>query len=153
LRRRTRNHICIWLIVGGLLNLLLYTIIYAVIGGDAMNGGYGPFVDGLTGEQEHGYHIAGRFILGPSGRYRAVSKGLWVYSFIHSISIWPTQAAIVIATLLLARPHIIATMRESTWVRGPTFIAVAITLTAVLYSAFTIWFTVRFVQDLSQAMS
>jgi cell division protein FtsX len=51
--------------------------------------------------------------------------------------------------LILARPHIIATMRENTWIRGPTFITVAITLTTVLYSAMTIWFIIQLIQDVT----
>ncbi len=55
----------------------------------------------------------------------------------------------MICMLVLAQPHIIATMRESTWIRGPTFVAVAITLIAVFCSAMTIWFSVGFVAQMS----
>lgn len=147
MQRRTRNRICIWVIFGGLLNFLVYTVVYASVGGDAKNGGNGVFVD-ADGETREGFYISGHFIHG-KGRSKGVPRWLWIYSYLHSISLWPTQGAIVICMLILARPHIIATMRESNLIRGPTFITMVITLTAVLCSAMTIWFTIHFVQDLS----
>ena len=54
----------------------------------------------------------------------------------------------VICMLILARPHIIATMKEGSWIRGPTFITVVITLTAMLCSALTVLFTIHFIRDL-----
>ena len=153
MQRRTRNRICLWLIFGGLLNLLIYTVVYAELGGDAKNGGHGPFIDAVSGEPQTGFYISGHFIHGPGGRSRGVSQGTWIYSFIHSISLWPTQAAMIVATLILAQPHIIATMRESHWMRGPTFIAIVITLTVVLYSVITAWFVMQFVRDLSQSVA
>lgn len=149
LPRRTRNTICIWLIFGGLLNFLLYAILYAQLGGDAKNGGVGAYLDS-RGQEASGYYIRGHFIHGKGGQSKGVPRWVWIYSYLHSISLWPTQAAMVIAMLILARPHIIATMRESTWIRGPTFIAVIITLTAVLCSALTVWFTIQFITDLAQ---
>lgn len=147
MQRRTRNSICIWLILGGLLNFLSYTIIYAQLGGDAKNGGHGAYLD-TDGEQRTGYYISGHFLKGRGGQSKGVARATWVYSYLHSISLWPTQAAMVISMLILARPHIIATMRENTWFRGPTFITVVITITAVLCSALTLWFTMKFVQEL-----
>jgi len=146
-QRRTRNRICIWIIIGGMVNALVYTVIYAELGGDAKNGGHGPFVDS-AGEIENGYYISGEFIYGPGGRNRPVSKGVWIYSYIHSISIWVTNGAMVICMLILAQPHIIATMRESNVIRGPTFITVVITVTALLCSVMTILFTIHFIRDL-----
>jgi hypothetical protein len=55
----------------------------------------------------------------------------------------------MICMLILAQPHIIATMRESTWIRGPTFIAVAITLVAVFYTAMSVWFVIGFISELT----
>jgi len=55
----------------------------------------------------------------------------------------------MICMLILAQPHIIATMQESNWIRGPTFVAVAITLVAVVCSAMSIWFAIGFVRDLT----
>ena len=146
MQRRTRNQVCIWLILGGLLNFLAYTIIYAQLGGDAKNGGHGFFLN-EAGELDQGWYITGHF-MHAGGRSKAVPRWVWIYSYLHSISLWPTQAAVVIAMLILARPHILATMRESTWIRGPTFVTVVITLTMLLSTALTIWFTIDFVRNL-----
>ncbi len=149
MQRRTRNRICIWVIFGGLLNFLAYTIVYAELGGDAKNGGNGKFLN-KVGEVEEGFHIRGHFIGGAGGgKAKGVPRWVWVYSYLHSISLWPTQGAMVICMLILARPHIIATLGESNWIRGPTFIAVVMTLVAVLCSVLTIWFTTQFIVDLA----
>jgi hypothetical protein len=139
------------LIFGGLINFLAYTIVYAHLGGDAKNGGNGHYmINPQTGETGQGFYISGHFIRhGPGGRNKGVSKWVWIYSYLHSISLWPTQAVMVICMLILARPHIIATMQESNLIRGPTFIAVVMTITAVLCSALTIWFTIQFIADLT----
>ncbi|NLX20307.1 MAG: hypothetical protein GXY55_01375 [Phycisphaerae bacterium] len=148
MQRRTRNKICIWVIFGGLINFLTYTVIYWELGGDAKNGWKEVIRDGdhKIGSR---YHIQGHFIHGSGvGRSAEVPRWVWIYSYLHSISLWPTQGAMVICMLILARPHIIATMSESTWIRGPTFITVVITLTAVLCSVLTLLFTIHFIRDL-----
>jgi len=147
-QRRTRNHICIWLIVGGLVNFLVYTVIYAQLGGDAGNGGKEKVVH-PGGQAEEVYYIRGHFLHGADGQRTNVPRWVWIYSYLHSISIWPTQGVMMICMLILAQPHIIATMQESNWIRGPTFVAVAITLIAVVYSAMSVWFTLRFIADLA----
>lgn len=148
MQRRTRNRICIWLIFAGLLNFVVYTVVYAELGGDAKNGGYRYEMD-ESGQPQKAYYIMGHFIHGPGGRDRTVSKGVWIYSYLHSISLWPTQAMIVICLMILAQPHIIATMQESNLIRGPTFIVVIITLTALLCAVMTTVFTVDFIRALS----
>ena len=149
MQRRTRNRICIWIIFSGLLNFLVYTVIYAELGGDAKNGGNGKFLN-EAGEVEEGLYISGHFIRGAGGgKAKGVATWVWIYSYLHSISLWPTQGAMVICMLILARPHIIATLGESNWIRGPTFIAVVMTLVAVLCSVLTVWFTTQFIVDLT----
>jgi len=150
MQRRTRNRICIWLIIGGLLNVLAYTIIYGALGGDAKNGGREVVAAG-DGTPRTVYMIGGHYLHGVGGRRTEVPRWEWYYSYLHSISLWPTQAAMIISMLVLAQPHIIATMRENAYIRGPTFIAVAITLTAVLYSAMTVWFVVNLVREVTTA--
>jgi hypothetical protein len=147
LQRRTRNHICIWIICLGLINFFAYTVVYAQLGGDAKNGGRQRIVTD-AGEEQVVYFVRGHFIRGTAGQRTDVPRWVWIYSYLHSISLWPTQAVMMISMLILARPHIIATMRESTWIRGPAFIAVAMTLIGVLYSAMTIWFVIHLVLDL-----
>lgn len=149
MQRRTRNRICIWLIVGGLANFLVYTVVYAYLGGDARNGTIEKITNG-EGQVEETFYISGHFLHGAEvGRPTAVSRAVWIYSYLHSISIWPTQGVMMICMLILAQPHIIATMQESNWIRGPTFVAVAITLVAVVCSAMSIWFAIGFVRDLT----
>lgn len=150
MQRRTRNIICIWVIFGGLINILAYTIIYAELGGDAKNGWKDVSAHKEDGTPSPQYYITGHFLRVTTGRDRPVPLWVWVYSYIHSISLWPTQGAMVICMLILARPHIIATMTEGSWIRGPTFITIVITLTAVLCSAFTILFTIQFITELTK---
>jgi len=147
-KRRTRNRICIWIIIIGLANLLAYTLVYAQLGGDARNGGK-DFAQTENGQTEEIFYIKGHFLRGGEGERTPVSKGVWIYSYIHSISLWPTQGIMMICMLILAQPHIIATMKESHWIRGPAFIAVAITLVAVVFTATSVWFTVGFISELT----
>ncbi|GMV96141.1 MAG: hypothetical protein HRF43_04255 [Phycisphaerae bacterium] len=148
MQRRTRNRICIWLIVGGLLNFLAYTIAYGALGGDAMNGRV-ETVRLPEGGSHRIYTVSGHYLRSIGGRDREVPAWVWYYSYLHSISLWPTQAVMMIGMLILARPHIIATMAESTWIRGPTFIATAMTLTLVIYSALTVWFVTHLIRDVT----
>lgn len=151
MQRRTRNRICIYLIIGGLFNVLAYTIVYAALGGDAKNGGLEVITD-VEGTTRTVYTIGGHYLHGVGGRRTEVPAMEWYYSYLHSISLWPTQAVMIIAMLILAQPHIIATMRENAWLRGPTFIVGAITLTAVLYSAMTVWFIVNLIREVTSAV-
>jgi len=148
MQRRTRNRICIWLIIGGLLNVLAYTIVYGALGGDAKNG-FIELRQQPDGSVQKIYHISGHYLHNIGGQQKEVPRWEWYYSYLHSISLWPTQAAMIISMLILAQPHIIATMRENAWIRGPAFITVAITLTAVLYSAMTIWFIIHLIRDVT----
>lgn len=148
LQRRTRNRLCIWLIVAGLVNFLAYTVMYAQLGGDAGNGGKENTID-ANGQIHVVFYLRGHFLHGSDGQRTNVPRWVWIYSYVHSISIWPTQGIMMICMLILAQPHIIATMQESNWIRGPTFVAVAITLLAVVYSAMSVWFIVRFIADLA----
>ena len=135
MNRRARNKLCIWIIILGLLNCLVYTVVYAYIGGDAKNGEITP--DGR-------YTLRGHFIHSHEGRPTEVARPVWIYSYIHSISIWPTQAAVLIAMLILARPHIIATMKEDSLLSGPVFVTVAITIVALVVAVSTLWFILDF---------
>ena len=96
--RRQRNKLLIGVIGLGLLNFLAYTIIYAILGGDAKNGW---IVDGQC-------FVRGHFLrLGSEGQAVQVTMAVWIYSYLHSISIWPTIGAVLCCMLTLARPHII----------------------------------------------
>ncbi len=137
--RRTRNRLCIWIIALGIANFVAYTVAYAYIGGDAHNGE-------IRGNQ---YIVRGHFLHGASGAERSVSRELWIYSYVHSISIWPSIAAVLICNMVLARPHIIATMKEGL-VSGRTFVTVVITLLTFLALVATLSFSLEFIRALRQ---
>ncbi len=156
MQRRTRNRICIWLIFVGLMNFVAYTFVYAELGGDARNGGVEikrtadnkPLLD-ADGSPQKIYYIKGHFIRGGTAGERSdVSRWVWMYSYLHSISIWPTQGMLMICMLILAQPHIIATMRENSVMQGTTFVSVAITLIAVVYTAMSVWFVQGFIGEM-----
>ena len=137
--KRTRNRLCIWIIALGIGNFLAYTVSYAYIGGDAHNGGI----------RDGKHYVAGHFLHGRVGAEQEVPRGVWIYSYLHSISIWPSIAAVLICNMILARPHIIATMKEG-FVSGGTFVTVVITLLSFLTLVATVAFTLEFISELSQ---
>ena len=141
--RLRRNKICIWLIVIGLANFAVYTAVYFCIGGDARNG-YHEIVDGRSE-----WHLGGPDYVGHQRPGRQVSAGVWIYSYLHSISILPSMAAVLASMLVLARPHIIATMK-GTAISGKTFVNGAIVLVLVVPGAIVLVFTWHFVAELSK---
>jgi hypothetical protein len=127
LDRRTRNRLCIWIIGLGLLNLVAYTVSYAYLQGDARNGEI----------REGRYYVRGHFLHGTQGKQREVDKPTWIYSYIHSISIWPSEGLVVICLLILARP-----------VSGQTFVTICVTLVGLLVIVSTFWFLLDFLGEL-----
>jgi len=124
----------------GLGNFVAYTAVYNYIGGDACNGQI----------RADRYYVRGHFLRYPEGMDHQVSLGVWIYSYLHSISIWPTIAAVLLSTLTLARPHIIATMKEGP-ISGQTLIAVFATVIVLIVGAMTAWFIADFVRELIHA--
>jgi len=115
--RRTR--ICLWIILVGLGNFLAYSVLYWLIGGEAVNGR----VEQWPGQV--------RYFLQTG---REAPRAVFFYSGVHSISIWPTVAAILLAMLTLAKDRIVSSMHSGV-VRGRamvTILAVVIALTAAL---------------------
>ncbi|MFQ5412642.1 MAG: hypothetical protein ACE5EC_10095 [Phycisphaerae bacterium] len=149
MERRTRNRICIYIIFFGLLNYVFYGFMYAYIQGDARNGGIIETQEGQLLYYVSGHHIT----KGIEGKENFVSSGLWIYSYIHSISLWPTHAAILIAMFILARPHILATMKEDAWLSGPSFVTMCMTLVVLIAVASTGWFLLDFIQKLHRIAS
>ncbi len=138
--RQRRNRILLWIIALGLANFVLYTLVYWYLGGDAPNG---KFQDGH-------YYLRGHFVWALAGKASGpVSRTVWLYSYIHSISIWPTIASVLISMLILARPHIIATMKTDAPVRGHIFVAVCITVIALITGAWTMFFIFDFAKALT----
>ena len=139
MERRKRNKILIWIVVLGLANFVVYTVMYWYLQGDAANGAF-----------KHGqYFLRGHFIHHASGQLsEPVSRATWIYSYVHSISIWPTIAAVLISMSILARPHIIATMSSDKLVRGTVFVTVFITVVTFITAASTLYFVINFIQAL-----
>lgn len=135
--RRTR--ICIRVIVIGLLNFLAYTVAYVLLGGEAVNGSVRCAADG-----DIVY-----FLKSWSQSHVQVSKGIFIYNAIHSISIWPTAGAVMLAMLTLAKDRIVSAM-HSTIVRGRTFITILATILIVIISLATIVFAKNFVEKMKK---
>lgn len=147
LPRRRRNQICIAVIALGLLNYLAYTLGYAILGGDAHNG-YRLVVRGPDGRAVVRYVVRGHHVRHPEGLETEVSRGAWVYSYVHSITVPLTSGALIISMLILARPHILATMRDS-WISGSTFIVAFGTIVVLSSLAVTVLFLAHFVAEVS----
>ncbi|MEK6643655.1 MAG: hypothetical protein AABZ08_07070 [Planctomycetota bacterium] len=139
--RIRRNRLCIRLIILGLSNFIAYAIPYAMIGGDAPNG-YIKNVDGHAV-----YYVRGHFVHRSIGYEQDVPRWVWIYSYIHSISIWPSITAVLLAMLMLARPHIIATYSDGL-MQGSTLVTVMATVIVVVTSASTAWFIKDFIMTL-----
>ncbi len=138
MERRRRIRICVWLIILGLGNFIGYATVYAIIGGDAPNGRI----------DEAGQHfVRGHFVHASSGFECEVSRGVWIYSYLHSISIWPSIATVLLAMLMLARPHIMATYQHGI-VRGTTLVTVMATVIVFVTSLIMLAFIVEFARML-----
>lgn len=146
--RRRRNKICIAIILLGGLNFAAYTAAYAILGGDAHNG-YRKLVSQPDGTTVSEYFVGGHYIRNLQGIERPVSKGLWIYSYLHSISVLVTSAAMIISMLVLARPDILATMRDG-WIKGQTLLVVVGGTVLVVAAYFVVQFTWEFVSELSE---
>ena len=136
--RRKRNRLCVWLIILGLGNFLVYATVYAIIGGDATNGDIQP--DGAC-------FVRGHFVHGLKGVQQMVPRWVWIYSYIHSISIWPSIAEVLLAMLMLARPHIMATYQNGI-MKGTTLVTVMATVIVLVTTLIMISFIVAFVSEL-----
>jgi len=133
--RRRRNRICVWLIILGLSNFVVYAVVYAIIGGDAPNG----YIENGA------YHVRGHFVHRVIGYQQEVPRWVWIYSYIHSISIWPSIAAVLLAMLILARPHIVATYQRG-MVKGATLVTIMATVIVFVTSIIMLAFIVDFIR-------
>ena len=129
--RRTR--VCLWVILLGLTNFLAYVILYWFFWGEAVNGRI----------EQHGEGL--RYFL-QSGE--EVSRGVFLYSGIHSISIAPTVGAIMLAMLTLAKDRVISSMRR-TILRGRTVITILATIITLIVVVWTVWFVLQFSRRLT----
>jgi len=117
----------------GLANFLVYTIAYLIIGGEAIHGR----IIAKGGQTQ--YFLA--------GRTDPVSRCVFVYSAIHSISIWPTFGAVMLAMLTLAKDRIVESM-HSALVRGRAIITLLAIIIAIIAILLTFRFTRRFVRQM-----
>lgn len=140
--RRTR--ICIYIIIIGLINFLAYTIAYMNLGGDAMNGYVRQVV---TSDRVHHLH----YFLVSKGLPCEVNRSVWVYSAIHSISVWVTVGAVLLAMLTLAKDRIVSSMRTSI-VRGRTLITIVATMVTLMSLSITTWFLIYMIQQLQNPL-
>jgi hypothetical protein len=128
-----RSRICIWIILIGLANFLAYSLTYAFFGGGAVYGSvHRAAKDKLIYRLDSGV---------------AVSRGVFIYSGIHSISIWPTVGAIMLAMLTLAKDRVISSMR-STIVRGRTLLTILATAIGMIVAVMMVWFILHFCASL-----
>ena len=128
-----RTKICIWIILIGLANFVAYTIMYMFIGGEAVNG----WLEDRNGQIS--------YVLQSQHK---VSRCVFVYSGIHSISIWATVASVMLAMLTLAKETIVSSMRRAI-VRGRTFITILATIITLMTAVITIWFALQFIHRLN----
>jgi len=128
-----RTKICIWIILIGLGNFLAYSLMYVFIGGEA--------VSGAIRHDDQGRRTY--FLKGPGQEDVPVSKAVYVYSGVHSITIWVTVGAVMLAMLTLAKERIVSSMR-STVVRGRTLITILATVITLTTAVIAIWFTLQF---------
>jgi hypothetical protein len=145
--RRRRNQICIAIIAFGLLNFLVYTLSYAILGGDAHNG-YCKQITRADGRLGWVYVVRGHHVRLLEGLETEVSRAAWIYSYLHSITVPLTSGALIISMLVLARPHIIATMRDG-WIGGQTFVTAFGTIVVLASLSATALFIAHFVAQLS----
>ena len=121
------------MILVGLANFLVYTIAYLILGGEAIHGRIIAAGDGTQ------YFLA--------GRADPVSRFVFIYSAIHSISIWPTFGAVMLAMLTLAKDRIVESM-HSALVRGRAIITLLAVIIAIIAILLTFRFTRRFVSQM-----
>lgn len=124
-----RTRVCIWVIIAGLINFMVYTVLYVFIGGEAVNGYVISSADGTLRYQLQSGEL--------------VSRAVFIYSGIHSITIWPTVGAILLAMLTLAKDRIVSSMRSSI-VRGRTMITILATIITLTILVMMFWFILHF---------
>lgn len=121
-----KTKICVWVICLGLANFVGYIVGYSIIGGEAVNGTV--LVEPGQGD---------RFFLQTG---QPVSRGVFIYSGVHSISVWLTVGAIMLAMLTLAKDRISAPS-AATIARGRTIITAIAVVIGVCTSIMTYQFT------------
>jgi heme/copper-type cytochrome/quinol oxidase subunit 2 len=68
---------------------------------------------------------------------------VYIYSGVHSVTIWVTVGAVMLAMLTLAKERIVSSMR-TTIVRGRTLITILATIITLTVTVITLWFVLQF---------
>ncbi len=125
-----QTRICLLIIIIGLLNFLAYGIGYWILWGEALHGDHVELINGGTA-----------YLLNPHDKQ--VSRGEFLYSGIHSLTIYLTVGAVMLAMLTLAKERIVSSASR-TILRGRTLITVVATIITVSVVVSTIVGSVRF---------
>jgi hypothetical protein len=130
-RMHRRTKICIWIILIGIANFLAFVVGYSVLWGEALHG------EVLVAE---GGELIYRLQKGEE-----VSRGAFIYSGIHSISLWLTVGVIMLSMLTLAKERIASSMRVAI-LRGRTLITVLATIITISVLVASTVASLRFVR-------
>jgi hypothetical protein len=128
-----QTRICIWIILIGLANFLAYVIGYWVLWGEAIHGEVLLLEDGQL-----------RYLL---QKGEEVTRGEFIYSGVHSISVWLTMGAVMLAMLTLAKERIASSMRVAI-LRGRTLITVLATIITIAVIVLTVVHTIKFIRKI-----
>ncbi len=131
-RMHRQTRICVWIIMIGLANFIAFVIGYWSLWGEALNGRV----------EAHGSEVL--YFLHTD---KPVGLAGFIYSGIHSISIWITVGAVMLAMLTLAKERITSSMRV-TIVRGRTLITILATIITLTVTIVTIVTIVHFIHKL-----
>ncbi len=133
-----RTKICLLVILAGMVNFIAYTVGYSIVGGESIQGRV--VKDPETGKLEY-------YLAGSDSEEQDVHRDKFIYIGIHSISIWPTVAAINLALLTLAKDRIADSMRSS-MMKGRSFCTTLAVLIAIGTAGMTFQFIYQFAENL-----
>ncbi len=139
-----RSKICIWIIVLGLANFVAYSVVYMFLGGEALSG---VIKHDASGKPSF-YLKSPRPSDNGSSYDVPTSRGVFIYSGIHSLSIWLTMAAVMLAMLTMAKERIVSDMRMAI-VRGRTLITILATLIVFITLILMVWYGLQFASRFS----
>ena len=129
-----RTKICLITILAGLSNFIAYGVGYAIVGGESIHGHI--VEDEKSGDREY-------YLSGIDSKNNKVHRDKYIYIGIHSISIWPTVAAIILSLLTLAKDRIADSMRSS-MMKGRSFCTTMAVLVAIGAAGMTFLFISQF---------
>ena len=137
-RMHRQTRICLWVILIGLGNFLAFVIAYFCLAGEALHG----HIEDWGGDFRY-------FLESDPDVIREVSRGVFIYSGVHSISIWLTVGAVMLAMLTLAKERIASSMRV-TIIRGRTLLTILATVITISIAIVIAITTRNFVQNFTQ---